>query len=201
MSAVPRRQLLGAEPDVLAEILRDEVNLCVWRRRLSAEVEGFVDALLERAAPLAEAFSLEADAGGEFAPPRELAGAFAALPGHAAFVADVAWLLQAYACLLGARRIGLRLRALEQAMCPRFHIDQVPLRLVTTYAGPGSQWLPGALPVGAAEPAGIRQLGCGAVALLKGARWEGNEQGAIVHRSPALAAGERRLLLTLDWLA
>lgn len=28
----------------------------------------------------------------------------------------------------------------------------------------------------------------------------GNEHTAIVHRSPPVADGERRLLLTLDWL-
>jgi hypothetical protein len=36
--------------------------------------------------------------------------------------------------------------------------------------------------------------------LLKGERWQGNEGRGLVHRSPPLVAGERRLLLTLDWL-
>jgi hypothetical protein len=58
-----------------------------------------------------------------------------------AFVADVTWLVAAYTCLVGARRVGLRLRVLDGAMCPRFHVDNVPLRLLTTYAGSGSQWL------------------------------------------------------------
>ncbi len=42
---------------------------------------------------------------------------------------------------LGARRVGLRLRVLDKAMCPRFHVDHVPVRLITTYAGVGSEWL------------------------------------------------------------
>ncbi len=204
----PPRQLCGDAPEVLADVLRDGVNLAVWQRTLQPAVAGFVAALLARGTPLAEALSLElADA--EREPElRGLAGEFAALPGHAAFVADVAWLLHAYACLLDARRVGLRLRVLDRAMCPRFHVDRVPLRLVTTYAGPGSQWLAeGALARArlgdpAAEPPAqaIRTLQAGHVALLKGERWEGNEHTAIVHRSPPLAAGERRLLLTLDWL-
>ncbi|WP_297291060.1 DUF1826 domain-containing protein [Oceanicoccus sp.] len=33
---------------------------------------------------------------------------------------------------------------------------------------------------------------------MKGELWEGNEGAGLVHRSPSLSAGERRLLLTLD---
>ncbi|WP_428354217.1 DUF1826 domain-containing protein [Methyloprofundus sp.] len=39
-----------------------------------------------------------------------------------------------------------------------------------------------------------------AYALLKGERWEGNENAGLVHRSPAINEGERRLLLTLDFM-
>jgi G3E family GTPase len=45
----------------------------------------------------------------------------------------------------------------------------------------------------------IEQLACGDVALLKGERWEGNANAGLVHRSPAVTAGTRRLLLTLDF--
>jgi hypothetical protein len=34
---------------------------------------------------------------------------------------------------------------------------------------------------------------------LKGERWEGNENAGLVHRSPVLLSGERRLILTLDF--
>jgi len=37
------------------------------------------------------------------------------------------------------------------------------------------------------------------VALLKGELWEGNEKAGLVHRSPAVPADHRRLLLTLDF--
>ncbi|MCD7072047.1 DUF1826 domain-containing protein, partial [Pseudomonas petroselini] len=37
--------------------------------------------------------------------------------------------------------------------------------------------------------------------LLKGTKWHGNEGHGLIHRSPALKADERRLILTLDWLA
>lgn len=202
----PPRQVCGDSHEVLAEVLRDGVNLAVWQRTPSAEVAGFATALVARSLPLADALSIEmTEAEPEL---RHLAGEFAELPGHAEFFTDVAWLLQAYACLLDARRVGLRLRLLDKAMCPRFHVDRVPLRLVTTYAGPGSQWLAESPlarmhledPSGAADDGAIRSMRAGDVALLKGERWEGNEHGAIIHRSPPVSEGERRLLLTLDWL-
>lgn len=205
----PARQRCADTPEVLAEVLHDGVNLAVWQRSLSAPVAAFVEALLARGMPLAESLSIEMNEGKTEVARPPLVTEYADLPGYTAFVADVGWLLQAYACLLDAQRIGLRLRLLDQAMCPRFHVDRVPLRLVTTYAGPGSQWLAGEYAAGAhladpalnPEEAAIRTMGCGDVALLKGERWEGNEHTAIIHRSPPVRPGERRLLLTLDWLA
>jgi hypothetical protein len=139
-----------------------------------------------------------------------LAAGFRDLEGHEGFIADLQWLVSAFACLLGARRVGLRLRVLDKAMCPRFHVDHVPVRLITTYAGIGSQWLKEGvmdreqLGQANAEPqdmAQIQQLQSGDVALLKGEKWHGNEGFGLIHRSPQPALGERRLLLTLDWLA
>jgi hypothetical protein len=46
----------------------------------------------------------------------------------------------------------------------------------------------------------IQQLNCGDVALIKGTRWEGNENAGLVHRSPELIANEKRLVLTLDFI-
>jgi len=207
----PAAQQVGSERiDVLGEALRDDVNLAVWQRQLPEHLAAFASTLLAQGEPLAESLSIElADSDAEPDLLGLLSG-YSDLPGQAAFLADVAWLVRAYACLLDARRIGLRLRVLDGAMCPRFHVDHVPLRLITSYAGPGSQWLAeGDLPrqlLGGEEAlpregAVIEQIGCGHVALVKGERWVGNEGRGLIHRSPALPAGERRLLLTLDWLA
>jgi len=47
----------------------------------------------------------------------------------------------------------------------------------------------------------IQRLQAGWVALAKGEKWQGNEGAGLIHRSPTPSSGERRLLLTLDWLA
>jgi len=41
----------------------------------------------------------------------------------------------------------------------------------------------------------------GDVALLKGELWEGNEGAGMVHRSPSMNPGDRRLLLSFDFLS
>jgi hypothetical protein len=204
----PTLQHHGANPKVLTKILHDDANLAVWQRQLPVHIADFARLLLSLNEPLAESLSLELAS--EDAEPnlRGLASGFSDLQGYEGFITDVSWLVSAFACLLGAKRIGLRLRVLDKAMCPRFHVDHVPVRLITTYAGVGSQWLKeGAmdrrqLGKPEAEPQSqIQQVSSGDVALLKGEKWHGNEGFGLIHRSPEPAPGERRLILTLDWLA
>ena len=45
----------------------------------------------------------------------------------------------------------------------------------------------------------IRTLKAGDVALLKSEQWEGNENRGLVHRSPTIAASQKRLLLSVDY--
>jgi hypothetical protein len=204
------RQVQGDTPKALTGILDDGVNLALWQRQLPAHIADFGRLLLSLNEPLAESLSLEMP--GEDAEPNlhGLTSGFSDLEGYEGFIADVSWLVSAFACLLGAQRIGLRLRVLDTAMCPRFHVDHVPVRLITTYAGIGSQWLKeGAmdrrqLGKPEAEPRNeslIQQITSGEVALLKGEKWHGNEGFGLIHRSPQPAQGERRLILTLDWLS
>ncbi|MDE1168854.1 MAG: DUF1826 domain-containing protein [Pseudomonas sp.] len=203
------RQVFGEAPDVMTQVLLESVNLAVWQRRLPAHIEDFGALVLALGEPLAHTLYLD------LADPQApvdltgLASGLRDLQGYEGFLADVTWLVEAYACLLGARRVGLRLRVLDKAMCPRFHVDHVPVRLLTTYAGVGSQWLEegtmrrAQLGNPAAEPTApeqVRNLMCGDVALLKGEKWQGNEGAGLIHRSPA-TQGARRLILSLDWLA
>ena len=121
-----------------------------------------------------------------------------------------------FCCLFELEEVGLRLAVLNQAMCPRFHFDQVPCRLVTTYHGIATQWLENdavdrsklgrgsnGQPDSASglynDESDIQQMSAGDVALLKGERWSGNENRGLVHRSPVTSSEEVRLLLTIDF--
>ncbi len=213
MSALPQesplpRQAFGEDPQVLAEVLRDGVNLAVWTRRLNPALRDFAAALVRNRPGLALSQTLEMEE--ERLPALDGLLDARQLPGQADFLDDLGWLVEAFFCLTGARRIGLRLRVLDKPMCPRFHVDHVPLRLVTTYQGAASEWLDesgldrrllGGAQADVVDEQLIHSLSTGDVALLKGERWEGNEGAGLVHRSPRAEPGLARLLLTLDWLA
>ncbi len=211
LNAVPRpQQVSGHSPEILAGVLDNSTNLSIWQRQLPVHIVNFATLLLSLDEPLSDAISLNISDERSCPSLIHLASRFKDLEGFEGFIADIEWLVSAYACLLGAKRIGLRLRALDKAMCPRFHVDHVPVRLITTYAGPGSQWLKegvlerrllGQLPAESIENAQIEVIKTGEVALLKGEKWQGNEGFGLIHRSPTVAVGERRLILTLDWLA
>ncbi|WDY58039.1 DUF1826 domain-containing protein [Pseudomonas sp. PSKL.D1] len=198
------RQKFGESPNVLAEVLAEGVNMAVWQRHLPAQIEDFATLVVSQGQSIADQRVLDVH---EHEAPvlRGLLHEAAALQGYESFVADVAWLVSAFTCLLGARRVGLRLRVLTGAMCPRFHVDNVPVRLLSTYVGPGSEWLKeGAIDRvdlcrSQAPVDNIQRLSAGDVALLKGEKWIGNEGAGLIHRSPS--STERRLLLSLDWLA
>lgn len=196
----------SCDSTVLTKILNDEVNLAVWRRAPSSKVSAFTKTALRLCQSFADSRVIEVadDAQVDLS---GLATTFRDYEGYAHFLDDVAWLVQAYGCLLGGKKIGLRLRILEKAMCPRYHVDWVSVRLITTYGGAGSEWLEeGAmnrafLGEPEAEPKGEPNcMSAGDVALFKGERWDGNQGRGIIHRSPQAGAGERRLILTLDWL-
>ncbi|PCC97534.1 DUF1826 domain-containing protein [Halopseudomonas pelagia] len=211
MPVMPR-QVEGKTVESLLEILRDDVNLAVWQRQVDPVVSQFGQTLLVSGRVLAETCTWTAkDAEhSDIAKLPRFAQGVADIPGYAEFVADVGYLVSLFACLLDARAVGVRLRTLDKAMCPRWHVDKVAVRLITSYVGPGSEWLTeqdsprqqlgGPAADSCNDDVAARAFACGEVALLKGERWHGNEGRGLVHRSPRLPLGQRRLLLTLDWL-
>ena len=43
--------------------------------------------------------------------------------------------------LVGCERIGIRVTTLRRPMCPRFHVDHIPCRMLVTIRGPGTEWI------------------------------------------------------------
>lgn len=208
----------GKDPRVFADIYQDNINIAIWQRELADQLALSVDELL-MAKPTLQA-SLSVTPKSAYASVNEALGATAT---SGPLSEDIAELVDMFCCLFDLKRAGLRLAVLRRAMCPRFHVDKVPCRLVTTYQGVATEWLPDhsldrtKLGPGSQgnpdEQSGlflhsndIYRLNKGDVALLKGEGWEGNEGAGLVHRSPSLPvdkqlATECRLLLTLDFMA
>ena len=116
------RQTCGDTPLTLSEILEDGVNLALWQRQLPLHIAEFGVLLMALNETLAE--SLVIELGSEDAVPnvQGLAANCCDLEGYEGFIADVSWLVSAFACLLGARRIGVRLRLLDKAKIGRAHV-------------------------------------------------------------------------------
>lgn len=197
--------ITGKHRECLTEIFRDDINLAVWDRSLSDDCQRFATAFTAKSGSLERFVGLsDGDSAALALPAWALA-----LEGADGFLADVNNLTAMYRCLFEPEAVGLRLHVLKRTMCPRFHVDRVPARLICTYLGAGTQWLPeprvmrrstpGPLPEQDILPHQIRQLSTGAVALLKGETWEGNENRGIVHRSPP-PGDDARLVVGLDWL-
>ncbi|MBM4229383.1 MAG: DUF1826 domain-containing protein [Gammaproteobacteria bacterium] len=109
----------------------------------------------------------------------------------ASLSADLYVLCDLYQMLTGTSDIGIRLEVTDRQTCPRFHTDQVSLRLMITYHGEGTQWL---------ETGSVHQAAVGDVLIAKGELWA-EPGGACVHRSPPVGPGEWRVLVTLDAVA
>lgn len=210
---LPSAAATALSPVVFSQIYKPEHNIAIWQRSLTEQLQ----------AEVAESITANPELSinaviNQNTIVADINKALEKLPQAEELKADLAQLVDMFCYLFELKRTGLRLRVLERAMCPRFHVDRVPCRLVSTYCGSGSQWLQNAgldrTKLGAGhqglsdEESGlmtantkIHSLNVGDVALLKGETWQDNEGKGLVHRSPALATGEKRLLVTLDFIA
>jgi hypothetical protein len=190
----------------LAAIFAPDVNVVTLRRRPARVLVEETRRIAERPAPPMRWL------GSPEALAQEFAGEF---PTQPTLARDIALWSEVLSDLCGCDRIGARWVATETAMCPRFHVDYVTLRLVVTYTGPGTEYV-------ASEHVDRGKLGrpslhatdersgllrpCARVeaarafdvVLLKGEAWAGNEGRGAVHRSPRVPPGGARVVLTLD---
>ena len=195
----------------LADFLAESTTVAVWRRRVPALVE--VGAKLA-ATSFASEFAFRRSEPWTASLHADLVanGALSEIE-RSLLVADVARLAELLDDLVEAPEIGLRLRALGHEMCPRFHVDRVPLRLLCTYAGPGTEWLAetdvdrallrAQVTKGACDPAmrggaEVRRLAPGHVGVFKGEAWPERAGRGAVHRSPSCGGRGRRLFLSLE---
>ncbi|NRA53036.1 MAG: DUF1826 domain-containing protein [Gammaproteobacteria bacterium] len=207
-----RRVVQGNSHEVFGDIYDPLTNMAVWQRQLAPSLAQACDELM-MVSDNSLQLVMSVTPSNVQAEVEQQLGGFS----HASALSqDIALLVEMFCCLFELKRVGLRLTTLDRAMCPRFHVDKVPCRLVTTYSGVGSEWLEqqdvnrtklGTGNQGLSDQQSglyeheqqIGQLASGDVALLKGEKWYNNEGGGLVHRSPQVAQN-RRLLLTLDFM-
>jgi hypothetical protein len=129
---------------------------------------------------------------------------------------DIASLADEFGQLADCAEVRVRLTKVSDDGCAAFHVDNLLLRVLCTYAGKGAQWAAeadvrraelGLCFCSAAEAnaaivpdaGSVRTMPTGAVAIFKGRLWPGAERRGLVHRSHPVCCGEHaRLRLTID---
>ena len=207
-----RRASIANHISVLTDIYKEDVNIAVWQNQLPEAVLADVDAIMIESKRLQVKVSVTPTDVIE-----ELLASAYQLKEQKALCDYIKLLVDMFCTLFEIKNVGLRLAILDQAMCPKFHVDKIPCRLVTTFSDVATQWLPhdcvdrsklGANNQGLINeasgimqyPNNIQHLVVGDVVLVKGEGCYRNENYGLVHRSPAVANNEQRLLLTLDFI-
>ena len=202
----------GNNLDTLGDIYQEDTNMAIWKRELDNAIQKAANIIIDTNSSLE--ISRVVSPNDTYA---EIKNALGFSENVSIISKDVANLVGMFCTLFDLKQVGLRLAVLDRAMCPRFHVDRVPCRLLTTYLGVATEWLPhhnadrSRLGIGNQgkpdEESGImnsdkdiKYLNQGDVALLKGEAWEGNEGSGLIHRSPTLDSNSRRLLLTIDFI-
>jgi len=198
--------------DVLADIYQESTNIAVWKRSLTDKLLKASKSVLSTNPDLEISLIVS---------PQDTISVLQARLDSSKMVMilieDIHKLVNMFCDLFDLKRVGLRLTSLKHAMCPRFHVDNVPCRLITTYQGIATEWLPHSdadrskLGIGNKgkpdsqsgiyqDESDVQQLSQGDVALLKGEAWVGNEGKGLIHRSPQLYEQSSRLILTIDFI-
>lgn len=200
------RLVEATSPQVLFDIVRPDVNMVVWRRPcLQAQ----------SAAHIPRGFSFEhVHRAGASGHTTALARVLPAVE-HGWLRDDVQDLVERFAQVLAASAFAVRLSVVTSDACRKLHVDYVRMRLLCTYAGPGTELLEDrhadrsafdldehdaarANARVAKDHAAIRSAQVGDVVLLKGETWPDNRGRGAIHRSPPIGEGTRVLLnLTL----
>ncbi|GAA0773881.1 DUF1826 domain-containing protein [Roseibium denhamense] len=190
-----RDVLIGRDPDILSDIASPGVAAAIWSRNCDPGFQAWIDGLPEEQLPdlrtvipfhLASSAVLSAcqQAGTPHGPELDMLSD------------DVGALALMLAKTLDIRQVRVRLDVATGVMCPKFHIDNVPARLLCTYRGAGTEYVPAGFEM---EPSRIRQVNTGHVALFRGQTWLDEEKTGLLHRSPGRESdGKTRLLLVID---
>ncbi|MEN9579960.1 MAG: hypothetical protein RJA70_2969 [Pseudomonadota bacterium] len=191
--------------EVRSQLHRDEVSLVSWHRELPSDLD-------EQLSHWAMRFPAQFD---EVVcmPNYDLSPAVRGLeePARSWLMLDATILIGQLAHLSNARRLRVSLGAVRSDQCRKFHVDYLRYRLITTYVGPGTEWVPDdsvrrealdhppdcpcdANKAIVREAAAVRHAVAGEVVVMKGDRHP-NRRGA-VHRSPPIeGTGRVRVVL------
>ena len=195
----------------ISNIFNREINISIWKRNLNSNILHASEILLLKNSDLQFSELVNKNFSIDF-----LVDKIGADEKLISFYEDIQYLTKLFCELFDIRDAWLRIDAIDKPMCPRFHSDHLKCRLVTTYYGPATQWLPNSLvnrnKLGQgnngladdisglfSKKSDIENLDIGDIGLLKGEAWVNNEGLGLVHRSPHTDSDYKRLYVTIDF--
>ena len=104
---------------------------------------------------------------------------------------EVTSLVHSFLAEFDRSSVSLRIEIVDTQSCPKFHCDNVYVRLVTTYVGPSTEYQY----VGESN---VRVSGLGSLVFLKGHKHP-THRDSVQHRSPAVPPGTKRLCVVIDF--
>jgi len=203
------RQVVCKDWHRRSEILEPEVNLFCWKRALEVATNRYLEKLLTTEFTAIRCLVDQQNLQHQLERVSASWGEERAI-GHDSFWKDVYRLTSDFLHFSKDGTGILHLRIIDHNACSKFHTDGYHLRLLTTYLGPGTEWLTednvnrDALGTRnekiVKHSSSVKQMKAGDVGILKGDLFKhtGTANG-IVHRSPAIAGtGEERIILRVD---
>ena len=195
----------------ISNIFNREINISIWKRNLNSNILHASEILLLKNSDLQFSELVNKNFSIDF-----LVDKIGADEKLISFYEDIQYLTKLFCELFDIKDAWLRIDAIDKPMCPRFHADHLKCRLVTTYYGPATQWLPNSLvnrnKLGQgnngladdisglfSKKSDIENLDIGDIGLLKGEAWVNNEGLGLVHRSPHTDSDYKRLYVTIDF--
>ena len=186
----------------LASIFQKQTSLCIWTPPRSRVIEDYAKKVAE------DDFHFK-----KIIPVGDIEESLRDFPNSVGRKETLKWmttLIEIFATLFELAQVGVRIEGRKSPMCPRLHVDHIPLRLIHTLYGESSdlliepeyyktqrseenikKWINS----GEDNANLIQRAPKGSVVIMKGTRWN-KETHPIIHRSPKHT--QARLVLTLD---
>lgn len=197
----PGRPLIEGHPEALVRINDPDVDMVIWARDVPGVIKDWLGTLAWDDLPSGRVLIKPEEASAVLVEILDRSSTPKSL-GADMFIADAADMVSRFAEIAGCNLVDVRVDAIRHDACWRFHRDCVPFRLITTYLGPGTEFVDPADSERALQDqktfAGkVHRVPSFAVSVFKGSR---SVDGAgIVHRSPPIArTGQHRLVLCLN---
>ncbi len=179
----------------LDAFLKPGCAAAIWRRQPSPGIQAWLDALSPKQLPQGRVI-LRPDAVADTVQQLCDIAKVPSAPERDWLVKDISELGQIFSNLMRVQLLRLRLEAVSDDACRKFHIDAVTARLVCTYRGPGTQY---GISTDGHVPRRVFSVPTGAPALFRGALWPEEPPSGLLHRSPPIeGTGETRLFLVFD---